>query len=81
MVFLLPRIQPTYVECLMSLASLLVEGGTDREEEGAVLMQRAVELAPVNPDVHNNRGAFLLRLGECVCVCVVEGREGVEHTD
>ncbi len=72
-----PSIRPSYLDSLMSLASLLAgderrgEGWTDREDEGQVnrrdegwaLMKRALKEAPSNPDVHNNMGSYLLRTG------------------
>ncbi len=56
------RIRPAYLDALMGLASL-VAADTGRAEEGWELMQRALEEAPLNPDVHNNVGAFLLKIG------------------
>ena len=58
------RIRPTYLDALMGLASL-VAMDTGKGEEGWRLMLRALEEAPLNPDVHNNAGALLLRIGGC----------------
>lgn len=56
------RVRPTYLDSLMSVASLLV--GEGRAKEGWDLMERALHEAPLNPDVHNNAGSFLLKIGE-----------------
>lgn len=45
----------------MSMATLLGDAG--RLEEGLTFIERAVELGEKNPDVYNNFGAYLLRLG------------------
>ena len=49
----------------MGLALLLAEDG--RGEEGLGLMERAVNEAPLNPDVHNNMAAFLLTTSQWLC--------------
>ena len=46
----------------MGLASL-VAVETERAGEGWAWMQRALDEAPLNPDVHNNAGALLLKIG------------------
>ena len=45
----------------MGVASLL--GDTGRMEEGLQFMEKAVEVSGENPNVYNNLGAYLLRLG------------------
>ena len=46
----------------MSMATLLGDAG--RLEEGLTFIERAVESGEKNPDVYNNFGAYLLRLGK-----------------
>ena len=46
----------------MGVASLL--GDTGRMEEGLQFMEKAVEVSGGNPNVYNNLGAYLLRLGD-----------------
>ena len=58
----LRRIKDNYLDSLMGLASL-VAMDTERAEEGWVLMQRALDESPLNPDIHNNAGAFFLKTG------------------
>ena len=55
------RIRPDYEDALMGVATLL--GDTGRMEEGLQFMNRAVKAAGENPNVYNNLGAYLLRLG------------------
>ena len=45
----------------MGVASLL--GDTGRMEEGLHFIKKAVEVSGENPNVYNNLGAYLLRLG------------------
>ena len=50
----------------MGVATLLGDAG--RLEEGLQFMNRAVEAAGgENPNVYNNLGAYLLRLGTLFC--------------
>ena len=46
----------------MGLATL--HGDTGRLETGLKFMQRAVESGRENPNVYNNFGAYMLRLGK-----------------
>ena len=46
----------------MSMATLLGDAG--RLEEGLTFIERAVESGEKSPDVYNNFGAYLLRLGK-----------------
>ena len=48
----------------MGVASLL--GDTGRMEEGLQFMEKAVEVSGENPNVYNNLGAYLLRLGNFI---------------
>ena len=72
---LIHRIRPTYIDSLMTLSSLLsretggvagkqgVGGAPSRAEESWQLMERALQQESSNPDVLNNAGTVLLRLG------------------
>lgn len=55
-------INPDYHDSLMALGSLLADTG--RVEEGWPYMQRAADVAPDNPIVLNNLGAYFFRIGK-----------------
>jgi len=58
------RIEPGYTLNLMALASILLDmerpGGIN---EGRGLMDRAVQLEPLNADLHSTRGSLLAQIG------------------
>ena len=56
------RINPGYVDALMGVATLLGDAG--KLAEGLEFMKRALKEGGSNPDVYNNYGAYLLRLGK-----------------
>ena len=60
----------------MGVATLL--GDTGRMVEGLQFMEKAVEVSGENPNVYNNLGAYLLRLGNSTIqvdlTCVLLGK-------
>ena len=56
------RIRPDYEDALMGVATLLGDAG--QLEEGLEFMQRAVDSGGEIPNVYNNLGAYMLRLGK-----------------
>ena len=55
-------INPTYSDALVGVAMVMAE--SERVEEGWEYMRRATEAAPDKPDMHNNLGAYLLKMSK-----------------